>query len=194
MSIGIRDLIEAAHRGDWSPLLEESKKAPGKHWAEEARCSNQEVDIFVPLGDGPHKDPETVKLHLGISINRARNLCASCPLAVAARCMVESLRDDDEFGIRAGLLACERSPLRAAWQNRVDEEAVSRALQGSTSPLSKGEREAVIARFAAENPAAVDADVVARALGITREYLLKLAWRERRRSSPDTIASTTNAA
>ncbi|MBT2405563.1 MULTISPECIES: WhiB family transcriptional regulator [unclassified Streptomyces] len=179
MSTEIYSLIKAAYQGDWSPLIEESRKAPGKHWAEEARCANQDIDIFVPLGDGPREDPEIVKDKLGISLNRPRNLCASCPLAVAARCLVESLRDDDEFGIRAGLLASERSTIRTAWQQRANEEAVQGALQGSTAALSKVEREAVIARFAADpsEPAAV-----ARGLGVTHEYLLKLARRHRKKS------------
>lgn len=92
------------------------------------------------MGDGPREDPDIVKRKLGISLNRPRNLCASCPLSVAARRLVESLRDDDEFGIRAGLLASERSPLRAAWQGRVNEEAVQAALHGSTAALSRLER------------------------------------------------------
>ncbi|WP_078892895.1 WhiB family transcriptional regulator [Streptomyces sp. NRRL F-2580] len=177
MSTDIRSLIEAAHQGNWSPLIEESRKAPGKHWAEEARCSNQDIDIFVPLGDGPREDPETVKSKLGTSLNRPRNLCASCPLAVAARCLVESLRDDDEFGIRAGLLASERSALRAAWQQRANEEAVQSALQGCTAALSKVERDAVIARFATDP--SLEPAAVARGLGVTHEYLLKLARRYR---------------
>ncbi len=179
MSTDIYSLIEAAHQGDWSPLIEESRKAPGKHWAEEARCSNQDIDIFVPLWDGPREDPEAVKSKLGTSLNRPRNLCASCPLAVAARCLVESLKDDDEFGIRAGLLASERSALRAAWQQRANEEAVRSALQGCTAVLSKVERHAVIARFATDP--SLEPAAVARGLGVTHEYLLKLARRYRQR-------------
>lgn len=179
MSTGISSLIEAAHQGDWSPLLEESSKAPGKHWAEEARCSNQEINMFVPLGDGPREDPEAVRNRLGTSLNRPRNFCASCPLAVAARCLVESLREDDEFGIRAGLLASERSALRTAWQQRASEEAVESALQGCTAVLSKVERDAVIARFATDP--ALDPAAVARGLGVTHDYLLKLARRHRKK-------------
>ncbi|MEV3853081.1 WhiB family transcriptional regulator [Streptomyces sp. NPDC050095] len=182
MSTDIYGLIEAAYQGDWSPLIEESRKAPGKHWAEEARCANQDINVFVPLGDGPHEDPDAVKDKLGISLNRPRNFCASCPLAVAARCLVESLKDDDEFGIRAGLLASERSALRAAWQNRAQEEAVQAALQGSTATLSKVERNAVIARFAADP--SLEPTAVARGLGVSHEYLLKLARRHRKNSQP----------
>ncbi|MFF4500378.1 WhiB family transcriptional regulator [Streptomyces sp. NPDC001401] len=193
MSTDIYSLIEAAHHGDWSPLREEAKKAPGKHWAEDARCSNQDIDIFMPLGDGPHEDPDFVKHSLGTSLNRPRNLCASCPLAVAARCLVESLRDDDEFGIRAGLLASERSALRAAWQQRVNERAVESALRGCTAALSKVERDAVIARFATDP--SLDPAAVARGLGVTREYLLKLARRYRKtyQSSPAAPFPAVNA-
>lgn len=182
MSTGIHGLIEAAYQGGWSPLIEESEKAPGKHWAESARCANQDIDIFVPVGDGPRKNPEIVKARLGISLNRPRNLCAACPLAVAARCLVESLRDDDEFGIRAGLLASERSALRTAWQQRANEEAVQGALQGSTAALSKVDRDSVIARFSADP--SLEPATVARGLGITHEYLLKLVRRHRKKSQP----------
>ncbi|MFE7462589.1 MULTISPECIES: WhiB family transcriptional regulator [unclassified Streptomyces] len=186
MSTDISSLIKAAHQGDWSPLLEESRKTPGKHWAEDARCSNQDIDTFVPLGDGPRKDPEAVKSRLGTSLNRPRNLCAACPLPVAARCLVEALRDDDEFGIRAGLLASERAPLRAAWQRRASEAAVEGALQGCTAALSRGERNAVIARFATDP--SFDPAAVARGLGVTHEYLLKLARRYRKKRRPTPLA------
>ncbi|MEU9120549.1 WhiB family transcriptional regulator [Streptomyces sp. NPDC048506] len=178
MSTDIFSLIEAARQGNWLPLIEESKKAPGKHWAESARCANQDINIFVPLCDGPREDPDLVKAKLGIHLNRPRNLCASCPLAVAARCLVESLKDDDEFGIRGGLLASERSELRRAWQERVNEKAVEGALQGCTAVLSKTARDAVIARFATDP--SLDAAAVARGLGVTHEYLLKLARRYRK--------------
>ncbi|MGW3163329.1 WhiB family transcriptional regulator [Streptomyces sp. NPDC001142] len=180
MSTDIYSLIEAAYRGDWNPLIEESREAPGKHWADEARCANQDVEIFFPLGDGPREDPETVNEKLGISLNRVRNFCALCPLAVAARCLVESLNADEEFGIRAGLLASERSTLRAKWQKRVSEEAVRGALRGSTRALSKVERDTVVALFAVDP--SLDPAAVARGLGITHDYLLKLARRHRKQS------------
>lgn len=178
MSTDITSLIEAAHQGNWLPLIEESKKAPGKHWAESARCTNQDINMFVPLADGPREDPDVVKTKLGISLNRARNLCGSCPLAVAARCLVESLKDDDEYGIRGGLLASERAELRRAWQDRDTEKAVEGALRGCTEPLTKPARDAVIARFATDP--SLDAATVARGLGVTHEYLLKLARRYRK--------------
>ncbi|WP_079176392.1 WhiB family transcriptional regulator [Streptomyces sp. MUSC 14] len=194
MSSDICSLIEAAYKGDWSPLIEESKKAPGKRWAEEARCSGQDIDIFVPLWDGPREDPQIVKHKLGSSLNRPRNLCASCPSAVAARCLVESLRDDDEFGIRAGLLASERFTLRVAWQQRVNEEAVQGALQGNTTALSRVERETVIARFAADP--SLEPAAVARGLGVTHKYLLKLArcHRKKSKSRPTVPVHGTDAA
>ncbi|WP_327376568.1 WhiB family transcriptional regulator [Streptomyces sp. NBC_01216] len=178
MSTDISSLIEAAHQGNWLPLIEESKKAPGKHWAEFARCANQDVNMFVPLTDGPREDPESVRAKLGISLNRPRNLCASCPLAVAARCLVESLKDDDEYGIRGGLLASERSELRRAWQEQDSKKAVEGALRGATAALTKPARDAVIARFATDP--SLDAAAVARGLGVTHEYLLKLARRYRK--------------
>ncbi|MGX1483129.1 WhiB family redox-sensing transcriptional regulator [Streptomyces griseus] len=178
MSTDIFSLIEAARQGNWLPLMEESKKAPGKHWAESARCGNQDINIFVPLADGPREDPELVKTKLGISLNRPRNLCASCPLAVAARCLVESLKDDDEYGIRGGLLASERSELRLAWQDRDIEKAVEGALRGCTAALTKPARDAVIARFATDP--SLDAAAVARGLGVTHDYLLKLVRRYRK--------------
>ncbi|MFD5068565.1 WhiB family transcriptional regulator [Streptomyces sp. NPDC058369] len=178
MSTDISGLIEAAHQGNWLPLIEESKKAPGKHWAEYARCANQDINIFVPLADGPREEPNTVKAKLGVSLNRPRNLCASCPLAVAARCLVESLKDDDEYGIRGGLLASERAELRRAWQDRDIEKAVEGALRGCTAALTKPARDAVIARFATDP--SLDAAAVARGLGVTHEYLLKLARRYRK--------------
>ncbi|MCH0566966.1 WhiB family transcriptional regulator [Streptomyces sp. MUM 2J] len=178
MSTHISGLIEAAHQGNWLPLIEESKKAPGKHWAESARCTNQDINMFVPLADGPREDPDVVKTKLGISLNRPRNFCGSCPLAVAARCLVESLKDDDEYGIRGGLLASERAGLRLAWQDRDTEKAVESALRGCTAPLTKPARDTVIARFATDPT--LDAAAVARGLGVTHEYLLKLARRYRK--------------
>ncbi|MFJ8748731.1 WhiB family transcriptional regulator [Streptomyces sp. NPDC102441] len=178
MSIDISSLIEAAHQGNWVPLMEESRKAPGKHWAEFARCTNYDINMFVPLADGPREDPDVVKTKLGFSLNRPRNLCGSCPLAVSSRCLVESLKDDDEYGIRGGLLASERSELRRVWQDRNTEKAVEGALRGSTEPLTKPARDAVIARFAIDP--SLDAAAVARGLGVTHEYLLKLARRHRK--------------
>ncbi|MGW4883483.1 WhiB family transcriptional regulator [Streptomyces murinus] len=190
MSITIYDLVEAAYQGDWSPLIKQSKKAPGKNWAVNARCANQNPDLFLPAGDGPQKDPEAVKASLGFSLNRPRNFCASCPLAVAARCLVESLKDDDQFGIRAGLLASERSALRSAWQERVDEEAVEAALKGATAVLSKDERKAAVARFATDP--SLDPAAVARGLGISREYLLKLARRHREKTASTSAESSSS--
>ncbi|MFI9327216.1 WhiB family transcriptional regulator [Kitasatospora sp. NPDC052868] len=182
MRTTISDLSEAALRGDWSPLIRESEKAQGKHWAENARCSGRDTDMFFPCGDSPQSDPiETVE-RLGLSLIRPLNLCAACPLTTAARCLVESLRNDEEFGIRGGLIASERSALRASWQKRMDTNAVRRALRGSTAALSKAERNEVIARFAADPE--MDAAAVARGLGITHDYLLKLAraHRQKRRT------------
>ncbi|MFF7166842.1 WhiB family transcriptional regulator [Streptomyces sp. NPDC008086] len=180
MSTDIYELSEAARQGNWSPLLREAEKVPSKHWAEDANCAAEDTDTFLPFGDGPREDPEEVKEQLGSELVRPLNLCNSCPLPIAARCLVDSIRHDDEWGIRAGLLASERSALRATWKDRVDEKAVQGALRGATAPLTKNERKAVIERFVADP--ALDPAAVARGLGITHEYLLKLAWRERQRS------------
>lgn len=180
MSITISDLTEAALQGDWDPLLREAKNAPGKHWAEESSCAGHDTDLFFLVGDSPRKDPESAIEQLGLALVRPLNLCASCPLATAARCLVESIRGNEEFGIRGGLLASERSALRSGWQNRMSEKAVQSALRGCTATLSKDEREMVIARFATDR--SLEPATVARGLGVTREYLLKLARRHRKKT------------
>ncbi|GAA2929370.1 hypothetical protein GCM10010524_66460 [Streptomyces mexicanus] len=91
---------------------------PGKHWADNARCTGRDADLFFPGSDDPWISPEKVRRRQGSSLNRPLNLCAACPLPVASRCLVEALRQDDEYGIRAGLLASERSLLRQAWKQR----------------------------------------------------------------------------
>jgi WhiB family transcriptional regulator, redox-sensing transcriptional regulator len=181
MTQRIYSLAEAALQGDWDPLITAAQKAPGKYWAEEANCADHDIELFFPLGDGPREDPVEAAERLSISLVRPLNLCASCPLPIAARCLIDSIKHDDEWGIRAGLLASERSALRATWKRHVDEKVVENALLGATAPLSKGAREEVIARFAA-NPSALEPTAVARALGVTHEYLLKLARRKRQRS------------
>lgn len=183
MSTDIYSLTEAAYQGDWHPLVEAADQAPGKRWAEQAQCDGHDTDMFFPLADGPHGVPDEVKAKLGSSLAHPLSLCASCPLTVAARCLVESLRYDEWFGIRAGLLASERSPLRTAWKERSDEEAVSNALRGATRALSKVERESAVARFVADP--SLDPAIVARGLGVTRGYLQKLAWRYRQRTASD---------
>ncbi|MBD0688483.1 hypothetical protein BG452_04845 [Streptomyces sp. CBMA123] len=138
--------------------------------------------MFFPRGDGPQSEPVETVERLGLSLVGPLNLCAACPLTTAARCLIEALRDDEEFGIRGGLIASERSALRSRWQQRADKGAVVRALRGSTAALSKAERNEVIARFATDPTS--DAAAVARGLGITHEYLLKLArtYRQKRRT------------
>ncbi len=186
MRTTISDLSEAALRGDWGPLIDESRKARGKHWAENARCSGRDTSMFFPLGDGPQSEPMETVERLGLSLVRPLNMCAACPLTTAARCLIESLRDDEEFGIRGGLIASERSALRASWQQRMDKGAVGRALRGSTAALSKAERAEVIAQFAADST--MDAAAVARGLGITHEYLLKLARAHRQKHRTELAA------
>lgn len=181
MRTTISDLSEAAWRGNWDPLIRASEKAQGKHWAENAQCAGRDTNMFFPRGDGPQSEPVETVERLGLSLVGPLNLCAACPLTTAARCLIEALRDD-EFGIRGGLIASERSALRSRWQQRADKGAVRRALRGSTAALSKAERHEVIARFATDPT--IDAVAVARGLGITHEYLLKLArsYRQKRRT------------
>ncbi|WP_411143079.1 WhiB family transcriptional regulator [Streptomyces sp. x-80] len=170
-------LVQAARTGNWRPLLSTAAKAPGSHWAENARCSGQDIDTFVPWLDGPRQDPQHVRDKIGISLTRALNICAECPLAVAARCLVDGLKHDDEYGIRAGLLASERVELQEQWHKRIDREAVAAALRGATALLTDAERREVIGRFACDP--AVDAAAVARALGVSHKHLTKLASRYR---------------
>lgn len=177
------DLIKAARNGEWGPLLRAAALTPGKHWAENSRCSGQDPELFTPLSDGPREDPDEVRHFQGITLNRPLNFCASCPLAVAARCLVESLRLDDEYGIRAGLLASERSALRGAWKRRIDAEAVSAVLRGVPTVLNEAEREEVISRFASDP--ILNATRVAWGLGIPRKYLWQLV-REHNQSSQST--------
>ncbi|MEU3501698.1 WhiB family transcriptional regulator [Streptomyces hundungensis] len=195
MAAEISDLIKAARDGDWRPLLETAAQASGKHWAENARCSGQDPDLFTPLSDGPRQDPDEVRHLQGISLNRPLNFCASCPLAVAAQCLVESLRLDDEYGIRAGLLASERAGLRDAWKRRIDRAAVSAVLRGVPMVLSEAEREEVISQFASDPR--LSADHVALGLGIPRKYLWQLVREHKQGStpaSPAVLSARANAA
>ncbi|MEU5545144.1 WhiB family transcriptional regulator [Streptomyces sioyaensis] len=95
-----------------------AKEAPVKHWAESARCAGRDSELFFPGSDAPWITPEEVQRRQGIFLNRPLSLCADCPLAVAARCLVEALRQNDSYGIRGGLLASERPPLQHAWKQR----------------------------------------------------------------------------
>ncbi|MGW8329426.1 WhiB family transcriptional regulator [Streptomyces sp. NPDC055897] len=175
-------MIQAARDGDWRPLLEAAGPESGKHWAEKARCSGQDPELFTPLSDGPREDPDEVRQLQGIALNRPLNFCASCPLAVAAQCLVESLRLDDEYGIRAGLLASERSALRDSWKRRIDAEAVSAVLRGVPVVLNEAERGEVISRFAGDPT--LNADHVAWGLGIPRKYLWQLVREHNQSSAP----------
>ena len=178
MKRSMRGMIQSANTNDWSPLLNAAGKAPGKFWAEDARCSGMDADLFVVLADGPLKDPEHVRKARGPVLNIALNACADCPLAVAARCLVEALRDDDEYAIRGGLLASERVQLRRRWQRRNVPDAVEAALRGVAVHLTEHERREVVARYAV-SPRTYGAECVARGLGVSRTYLAKLAWRYR---------------
>ena len=172
-------IVDSALRGDWTLLLETASHTEEKNWAEKARCAGQVTDIFLPPSDGPREDAEEVRRKEGEALDFALGFCAACPVSVAARCLLEALRQDEEYGIRAGLLACERAELRDAWKRRVDTEAVSAALRGVTTLLSRQEREEVVARFA--NEQGLDADRVAQGLGVSRKYLWQLVREYRQR-------------
>ncbi|MFE0177968.1 WhiB family transcriptional regulator [Streptomyces sp. NPDC059002] len=192
MTPGIEAAVHAALSGDWAPLLEAASETPGKNWAENARCAGQRVEIFFPDAEEPWSDPDQVRRTQGIALNRPLNLCAACPLAVAARCLIESLRNDEEYGIRAGLLASERSELLSCWKRRVDDTAVSAALRGVTTLLTAREREEVVAQFVADPM--LGATRVARGLGISSKYLWQLAREHRQRHTPAAAPSSVSVA
>ncbi|WP_224059164.1 WhiB family transcriptional regulator [Streptomyces kanamyceticus] len=189
-SIGVA--VQAAREGNWTPLVEAAADAPGKNWAEKAQCSGRMADTFFPTAEHPWSDPDQVRHAQGIALNAPLKLCATCPLAVAARCLVESLRSDDEYGIRAGLLASERSELRRSWKQRLDSTAISAALRGVTTLLSAHERQEVVARFAADPM--IGADRVARGLGVPSKYLWQLAREHKQRYAPATSPAPTSPA
>ncbi|MFE6737562.1 WhiB family transcriptional regulator [Streptomyces tubercidicus] len=118
MALEIEEAAESALHGNWAPLLDAAREAPGKHWAEDARCAGRDINLFFPGSDTPWISPDEVRHTYGLLLNRPLNLCADCPLAVAARCLVEALRQDARYGIRGGLLASERSALHHAWKQR----------------------------------------------------------------------------
>ncbi|MFF3554624.1 WhiB family transcriptional regulator [Streptomyces tsukubensis] len=179
MKSDIRDLMHSAHQGDWAPLLQQAEKTPRRNWADSAQCVGEDPDSFVLTTDDMGQNPEYVRRIEGETALRALRICDSCPLSVAARCLTESLRNDERFGIRAGLLAAERSKLRQAWVRRIDLDAVSAVLGGERQRLSKYERRAVIARVADDR--ALDPGAAARGLGISRDYLLQLARAHRKK-------------
>ncbi|MDV5145453.1 WhiB family transcriptional regulator [Streptomyces sp. SBC-4] len=180
MNIEIRRLADAGVAGNWRPLLEAAKNVSSSNWADDARCAGQELEIFFPDSEHPWSDPDQVREANGIALNRPLNFCADCPFAVQARCLVESLRHDDQYGIRAGMLASEREHLLAAWDKHIDPEAVSSVLRGVPTVLNAAERRAVIARVA-EN-AAPSVEHARRGLGIDRKYLWQLV-REHKKSA-----------
>lgn len=191
MKRNMRGIIKSAANGDFSPLLDAARNAPGKHWAEDARCSEMDTELFILDADGPLKDPGHVRKVHGRELNLALNTCADCPLAVAARCLVEALQHDDEYGICGGLLACERLQLRSSWRRRHTKDAVESALRGVAVRLSDQERAEVIARYAASS--AYRAEVVAQGLSVTREYLAKLTYRHRQQQRAKGIQRPTRS-
>ncbi|MFC7928734.1 WhiB family transcriptional regulator [Streptomyces cinereoruber] len=172
MNNEIDHLVESGMHGDWDPLLKAAAPVSTATWMATARCAGQDTEAFFPESEHPWSDPEQVRRTQGISLNRPLNFCADCPLAAKARCLVESLRHGDQYGIRAGLLASERAELLEAWKDRVDETAVSTALRGVPVLLSAAERDTVIAAVAED--ANVNPERARQGLGIDRKYLWQL--------------------
>lgn len=182
MNTTINTLAEKARQGDWNPLLKISREVPGNRWAEKSACSRLGPDdTFFPESEHPWSDPEQVREACADSLAVPLGLCSACPLAVAARCLVEAMRCEDRYGIRGGLLASERERLLSSWKKRVDEKVVEAVLQGVTALLNSAERAAVIARVA-EDPD-VQPRLAARGLGIPVKYLWQLVREHKQRSS-----------
>ncbi|WP_228388836.1 WhiB family transcriptional regulator [Streptomyces jumonjinensis] len=165
--------------------------APGKHWADGARCVGENPEFFVLPSDDMTQNPDYVRHAEGEAARRSLRICSACPLPVAARCLVDSLKHDERHGIRAGLLAAEREGLRKAWSRRIDPAAVSAVLSGTYKPLGKHERREVIARFAGDR--SLDPEVVARGLGVPRDYLLKLARMHRKKHGMEVPSSVSSS-
>lgn len=176
----IKSLASAAQNGNWDPLTTEATKLPGKYWMEGARCIGQNPELFMPPQDGPHEDPRDVRRSGGPALDRVLSLCGACPPPVAARCLVDSLQQGDHYGIRGGLLASERRSLRSSWSSRLRDDVVRAVLRGAVVRHSQTERREVIRRFAADTT--IEADDVARGLGVSRGLLIRLAWQARNSS------------
>ncbi|MDX3388180.1 WhiB family transcriptional regulator [Streptomyces niveiscabiei] len=187
MNNTINALIESARQGDWTPLLETAREVPGKNWPEKALCSGLDFeDDFFPESEHPWSDPDQIRESHADTLRLPLALCSACPLSVAARCLVDALRYEDRYGIRAGLLAPEREDLLSLWKTRVNAEAVAAVLQGVTTLLNSAERTAVIAQVA-EDPE-VDAHLAARGLGIPIKYLWQLVREHKKRSTNSSLA------
>ncbi|MEU8887281.1 WhiB family transcriptional regulator [Streptomyces sp. NPDC048442] len=183
MTRQIAPLLASARSGDWNPLVLTALETESRHWTDAAACSGRATEDFFPAGDAFDRNPTVVKSRAeeaGNSLQRSLNTCARCPLATQARCLVEALEQEAEYGVRAGLLASEREDLHMGWKRRVRDRAVTNALNGVSSALSQAEFKEAISRFA-RSQGAHDAERTARGLGITRSYLLQLVRNERKK-------------
>ncbi|MFD0416832.1 WhiB family transcriptional regulator [Streptomyces sp. NPDC127108] len=167
----LNSAVQSALIGDWTPLLKAAGTS-GKEWADNAPCANYNSDLFFPEVEYPWSDPEQVRRDHGSALREPLSACAACPLSVSARCLVESLRHEDRYGIRAGLLASERPALLTAWKSRIDHEAVSAVLRGVPATITRLEREEVLSLLSADR--SLNLDAAARGLAISGKYLSQL--------------------
>ncbi|MEU4205332.1 WhiB family transcriptional regulator [Streptomyces sp. NPDC026294] len=175
-------IVDAARNGQWSPLLDAAGHAHSKEWAGQAACASEEPEQFFPQGDAPGKSPDVVRGARKGELIRPLLLCAHCPTPVAARCLLEALELGSEYGIRAGLLASERTDIHHAWNNRVDAEKISAALRGNTAALSPAEESELVTTLS--NDPQLSRKHAARAMGIKYSYLMQLIRDERKRQAP----------
>jgi WhiB family transcriptional regulator, redox-sensing transcriptional regulator len=78
-----------------------TSKGDAENWRDGAACRDADPEIFFPEGTaGP----------VLLEIDRARALCAECP--VRARCLDWALRHGAVFGIWGGLTEDERRAVR----------------------------------------------------------------------------------
>ncbi|MET8980932.1 WhiB family transcriptional regulator [Streptomyces sp. NPDC004539] len=186
MNNTIETLVESARQGDWTPLLENAREVQGKNWPEKALCSGLDFeDDFFPESEHPWSDPDQIRESHADSLRLPLALCSACPLSVAARCLVDALRYEDRYGIRAGLLAPEREVLLSLWKTRVNADSVAAVLQGVTTLLNSAERAAVVARVA-EDPE-INARLAAQGLGIPIKYLWQLVREHKKRSADSSV-------
>lgn len=172
-------IVEAARNGEWSPLLNAAGDTHSKEWAEQAACADEETELFFPQGDAPGKSPDVVRGARKGELIRPLLFCSHCPTPVAARCLLEALELDADYGIRAGLLASERTELHHAWNNHVDGDRVSAALRGSTVALTDAEEREIVTKLS--NDPSLSRKQAARAMGIKYSYLMQLIRDERKR-------------
>ncbi|WP_159399828.1 WhiB family transcriptional regulator [Streptomyces alboflavus] len=170
-SPSLNSAVQSALKEDWDPLLEAAGTS-GRQWEDNAPCASYSSDLFFPEVEHPWSDPEQIRRDHSSSLREPLSVCASCPLSVSARCLVESLRQEDKYGIRAGLLASERRALLTAWKSRIDSEAVSAALRGVPTALTSLEREEALSRLSADP--SLNTDAAARGMAVSSKYLFQL--------------------